>query len=158
MRFSVSSAFAVLHITFWYFILFLCFQIVHLGTYISIFPKVTPFLFPYRNLKSYSFGQMLYYLLKKIKFEYIELQEILFYNYKINVVVFQYDVYENGNILEPEIIPILFNLHWYGLISIETLKFYFLCMFLFKFPQISPQFMSLAYSFSHFSFALGNAC
>jgi hypothetical protein len=40
---------------------------------------------------------------QSIKFEYIELQEILFYNYKINVV-FQDDVYKNGNILEPECI------------------------------------------------------
>ena len=50
---------------------------------------------------------MLHYLLKKIKFEYIELQEILFYNEKINVVLcFKILMYtKNGNILEPEIIP-----------------------------------------------------
>ena len=76
MRYSFSSALdilinvAVLHIIFWYFSLFLCFQIVHLVTYTSIFAKITPFSVPYRNLKSYSVGQMLYYLLQKIKFEY----------------------------------------------------------------------------------------
>ena len=48
---------------------------------------------------------MLHLLPQKIKFEYYELQEILFYNYKTNVVVFQDDVYKNDNTLEPEIIP-----------------------------------------------------
>jgi hypothetical protein len=135
MRFSFNSALnilinvAVLHNIFWYFISFLCFQIVHLHLFFHckiIFPIIqyiqTLFfeednvtfdqqsmilgydkgtekgvilgniLIYDRNLKSYSVGQMLHYLLQKIKFEYIELQEILFYNYKINVVVFQDDV------------------------------------------------------------------
>jgi len=49
---------------------------------------------------------MLHYLPQKLKFEFIELQEMLFDNYKINVVVvFQDDFYKNGNNLEPEIIP-----------------------------------------------------
>ena len=72
---------------------------------------------------------MLHYLLQKIKFEYIELKEILFYSYKINAVVFQDDVYNNGNILEPEITPFcLIYIQYilcYGLISIETRKSYF---------------------------------
>ena len=46
----------------------------------AYFPKVSPFLFPYYNLKSNSVGQILHYLLHNIKFEYIELHEILFYN------------------------------------------------------------------------------
>jgi len=131
MRFSFISDLnilinvAVLHNIFRYFILFLCFQIVQLATYIVYFPKWPPFLFPYRNLKSYSVDQMLHFLLQKIQFKCIVLQEILFCNYKINVV-FQDDVYKNGNILEPEIIPFcLIYIQYilcYGLISIETLE------------------------------------
>ena len=66
---------------------------------------------------------MLHYLLQKIKLEFIELQDILLYNYKINVVVFQDDVYKNGNILETEIIRLCLiyiqHILCYGLISIE---------------------------------------
>ena len=74
------------------------------------------------------------------------------------MLLFQYDVYVNANILEPEIIPfclIYIVMDWFPL-KLWNLIFY-VCFF-FKFPQILPQFMSLAYSFSHFSFALGNTC
>jgi len=54
---------------------------------------------------------------------------MLFYNYKINVVVvFQDEFYKNGNNLEPEIIPFILiyipYLLCYGLISSETQKSY----------------------------------
>ena len=56
--------------------------------------------------------------------------------------MFQDDVYKNGNILEPEIIPFcLIYVQYilcYGLISIETLKSYFLCMFFSNFPKFYP--------------------
>ena len=61
--------------------------------YISLFPNLPfgdinkyisqnyPFfLYLYRILKSYYFHQMLHYLPQKLKFKYIELQELLFYN------------------------------------------------------------------------------
>jgi hypothetical protein len=35
-------------------------------------------MYPYRNLKVYPVRQMLHYIPEKIKFEYIELQEIYF--------------------------------------------------------------------------------
>ena len=57
--FKYSNNLAVSHNILWYFVLFLCFKIVHLATYISKFP---PFLYTYRNLESYSFRQMLHYL------------------------------------------------------------------------------------------------
>ena len=66
---------------------------------------------------------MLHYLSQKLKFEYIEKQEIIFDNV---VVVLQDAFYKNEK--KPEIIPFwLIYMHYilcYGLISIETQKSY----------------------------------
>jgi hypothetical protein len=51
--FKYSNNLAVWHNIFWYFILFLCFQIVFFATFIFKFsPKVPPFLYPYRKEKN----------------------------------------------------------------------------------------------------------
>ena len=65
-----------------------------MATYIRIFPKITPPLVCTLFLALVHTGQMLHYLPQKLKFEYIEKQEIIFYNV---VVVLQDAFYKNEN-------------------------------------------------------------
>ena len=106
--------------------------------YISIFPKSTPFYVPLSQPKSIPCSSNVTLYSWKNKFWIYWITGNIFYNYKINFVVYQDDVYKNGNILEPEIIPFcLIYIQYilsYGLMSFEIL--FLMYVFFPNFPTI----------------------